>query len=85
MRPEQNRREEISPDGKPMARATPRDVAHIRVGSFILVFLIAIGALGMISHAPVLTIIAGVLAVVTLVDILLAVRRQKNRGTEEVG
>lgn len=74
-----------SESGKPMVPATPRDVAHIRVGSFILVFAFALAVLGLIASAPVLTGIAIVVAVITVVDIVLAVRRQKNRNVGEAG
>ncbi len=68
-----------------MVPATPRDVAHIRVGSFILVFLFALAVLGVISRAPVMTGIAIVAAIVTVIDIVLAVRRQKDRDIGEAG
>ncbi len=68
-----------------MVPATPRDVVHIRVGSFLLVFLFALAVLGVISRAPVMTGIAIVAAVVVVIDIVLAVRRQKNRDTGEAG
>ncbi|MFG1945177.1 hypothetical protein [Nonomuraea sp. NPDC048826] len=68
-----------------MVPATPRDVVHIRAGSFILVFLFALAVLGIISQAWVLTGIAVIAAIVTAVDIYLAVRRQKNRDVGEAG
>ncbi|MGI5273974.1 hypothetical protein ACQEUU_32895 [Nonomuraea sp. CA-218870] len=71
--------------GHAMVPATPRDVAHIRVGSFILVFLFAFAVLGVISRAWIMTGIAIVLAILTAVDIALAVRRQKNRDVGEAG
>ncbi|MEV0586147.1 hypothetical protein [Nonomuraea sp. NPDC050310] len=84
-RPEDVRPEEYSESGKPMVPATPRDVVHIRVGSFILVFALAIGVLGLIAHAPGLTWAAGIVAVITIVDIVLALRRQRSRGAGEAG
>ncbi|MEU8359438.1 hypothetical protein AB0C27_25820 [Nonomuraea sp. NPDC048882] len=66
--------------GHAMVPATPRDVVHIRVGSFLLVFLFAFTVLGIITRAWVLAGIAVVLAIATVVDITLAVKRQKNRG-----
>lgn len=63
-----------------MVPATPRDVVHIRVGSFLLVFLFAFTVLGIIARAWVLAGIAVLLAVATVVDITLAVKRQKNKG-----
>ncbi|WP_345563136.1 hypothetical protein [Nonomuraea rosea] len=77
--------EERSSRGHPMVPATPRDVVHIRVGSFMLIFLFAFAVLGIIAHAPVMTGIAVVLAIVAVVDIVLAVRRQKSRRDGEAG
>ncbi|NRQ32638.1 hypothetical protein HII36_12430 [Nonomuraea sp. NN258] len=77
--------EERSPRGHPMVPATPRDVVHVRVGSFILMFLFAFAVLGIIAQAPVMTGIAVVLAVITVIDIALALRRQKNHRTGEAG
>ncbi|GGO65393.1 hypothetical protein [Nonomuraea cavernae] len=74
-----------SESGKPMVPATPRDVVHIRVGSFILVFAFAFGVLGIISQAYGLTVIAALAAVITIVDIVLAVRRQRDRNVGEAG
>ncbi|AQZ69267.1 unnamed protein product [[Actinomadura] parvosata subsp. kistnae] len=62
-----------------MVPATPRDVMHVRVGSFILVFLFAFAVLGLLTGAPVLTGIAVVLAIGTAIDMTLAVRRQKRQ------
>ncbi|WP_144069987.1 hypothetical protein [Nonomuraea indica] len=77
--------ERRSESGKPMVPATPRDVAHIRVGSFILVFAVALALMGLVSTLPVLTGIAIVVALITVVDIVLAVRRQKKRNVGEAG
>ncbi|MEU8248106.1 hypothetical protein [Nonomuraea sp. NPDC048916] len=74
-----------SNSGRPMVPATPRDVVHIRVGSFVLIFSFAFGVLGLIAKAPLLTVIAIVAAVVTIVDIVLAIRRQKDRNVGEAG
>jgi hypothetical protein len=68
-----------------MVPATPRDVVHIRVGSFLLVFLFALAVLGLIAKAPVMTGIAVVAAVAVAIDILLAVRRQKKGRAGEAG
>lgn len=84
-RPKDVRPAQRSPTGKPMVPATPRDVVHIRLGSFALVFTFALGAAGMIAGVPWLTVIAVVLAVVVAVDIALAVRRQSRRGSGEAG
>ncbi|MER6506778.1 hypothetical protein ABT158_08190 [Nonomuraea sp. NPDC001636] len=77
--------EEGDRKGHPMVPATPRDVVHIRVGSFILVFLFAFTVLGLIAGAPVMAGIAIVLFIITIVDIALAIRRQKDRDTGEAG
>ncbi|MER6001067.1 hypothetical protein [Nonomuraea angiospora] len=71
--------------GHAMVPATPRDVAHIRIGSFLLVFMFAFAVLGIIVGAPVMTGIALVVALATVVDIALAVRRQKLRQDGEAG
>jgi hypothetical protein len=68
-----------------MVPATPRDVAHIRVVSFMMVFLFAFAVLGLIAGAPVITGIAVVLAIIAVVDIVLAVRRQKRGHSGEAG
>ncbi|MEV1172954.1 hypothetical protein [Nonomuraea sp. NPDC049784] len=77
--------EEGDAKGHPMVPATPRDVVHIRVGSFMLVFLFAFAVLGIIAQAPVMTGVAIVLAIATVIDIVLAVRRQKLRQNGEAG
>ncbi|MEV4565656.1 hypothetical protein AB0K12_17995 [Nonomuraea sp. NPDC049419] len=69
--------EERDSRGHAMVPATPRDVVHIRVVSFMLVFLFAFTVLGIMTRAWVLAAIAVVLAVVAVIDLLLAVRRQK--------
>ncbi|MCF6475519.1 hypothetical protein FAF44_45265 [Nonomuraea sp. MG754425] len=77
--------EERDQRGHAMVPATPRDVVHVRVGSFILMFLFAFAVLGLLTGAPVLTGIAIVLAIVTAIDMALAVRRQRRRGDGEAG
>ncbi|MFD1935835.1 hypothetical protein ACFSKW_30625 [Nonomuraea mangrovi] len=79
------RPEQRSASGKPMVPSTPRDVVHIRIGSFVLVFLVAIGAISIFAGVGWLAVVAGVAAVATIVDIVLAVRRQKQRGSGEAG
>ncbi|MFI6907891.1 hypothetical protein ACIBKY_41965 [Nonomuraea sp. NPDC050394] len=76
---------ERSPEGKPMASATPRDVVHIRVGSFILIFAVVLGVAGLLLGIPLLAVGAGVVIVATVVDMVLAVRGQRARGTGEAG
>ncbi|SDK18976.1 hypothetical protein [Nonomuraea jiangxiensis] len=77
--------EEKSSRGHAMVPATPRDVVHVRVGSFLLVFLFAFAVLGIIARAPVMTGIAILLGIATVVDMVLAVRRQKQRRDGEAG
>ncbi|MGN9838898.1 hypothetical protein ACTMTI_12325 [Nonomuraea sp. H19] len=77
--------EERDRKGHAMVPATPRDVVHVRVGSFMLVFLFAFAVLGLITRAPVMTGVAVALAVATVIDMVLAVRRQKERGNGEAG
>ncbi|MEV4579748.1 hypothetical protein AB0K16_41545 [Nonomuraea jabiensis] len=77
--------EERDTRGHAMVPATPRDVAHIRIGSFLLVFMFAFAVLGIIVGAPVMTGIALAIGVITVVDIALAVRRQKLRQDGEAG
>ncbi|WP_285773786.1 hypothetical protein [Microtetraspora sp. NBRC 13810] len=62
---------------------TPTDVVHIRLGSFLLFFAIAMGALGLVSQVPVLTGIMAVVAVIAVIDIAVAVHRQSQRENEE--
>ncbi|GIH96165.1 hypothetical protein ACFFMN_42720 [Planobispora siamensis] len=74
--------EQTSRTGKPMVPATPRDVVHIRLGSFALIAAIAIGALAFAGGMTWLTIVMLVLAVAAAVDMALAIRRQnQNRRT----
>jgi hypothetical protein len=68
-----------------MVPATPRDVVHIRVGSFILMFLFAFAVLGIIAHAPVMTGFAIALGVITVIDMAIAIKRQKHRHSGEAG
>jgi hypothetical protein len=77
--------EERDRKGHAMVPATPRDVMHIRVGSFMLVFLFAFAVLGIITRAPVMTGVAVALAIATVIDIVLAVRRQRQRSDGEAG
>ncbi|MEU6711723.1 hypothetical protein ABZ897_09630 [Nonomuraea sp. NPDC046802] len=77
--------EERDARGHAMVPATPRDVVHIRLGSFLLVAFFAFTVLGLITGAPVMTGIALVLAIITVIDIVLAVRRQERRSNGEAG
>ncbi|WP_147268666.1 hypothetical protein [Sphaerisporangium album] len=73
--------EQRSETGKPMVAATPRDVIHIRLASFVLFVAIALGALSLIAGATIPAVILGVVVVVAVVDVILAVRRQRRLGT----
>ena len=80
--------EETDARGRPMVHATPRDVVHIRLGSFGLIPIIILGVFGFATGATWLVVAMAVLAVVVIVDIVLAVRRQSrsNPGmTTEAG
>ncbi|WP_248958266.1 hypothetical protein [Sphaerisporangium perillae] len=72
--------EQRSETGKPMVTATPRDVIHIRLASFVLFLAVALGVLALVAKATVLVVVLAVVAVVAVVDILLAVRRQRRLG-----
>ncbi|MBB5132343.1 hypothetical protein HNP84_002059 [Thermocatellispora tengchongensis] len=67
------------------APSTPRDVVHIRLGSFVLVFAVALGTLGLVAGLPLLTAVTAVVAVGAIVDIVFAVRRQAAREREGDG
>ncbi|MEZ0074805.1 hypothetical protein [Planotetraspora sp. GP83] len=72
--------EQRSPTGKPMVPATPKDVIHVRIGSFALVFCVGVGLLSALVHLWWLTAVVLVIAVVVIVDMALAVRRQRSLG-----
>jgi hypothetical protein len=63
-----------------MVRATPRDLIHIRLASFVLFLALALGVLSLVAKAPLLTVILGVIAVIAIVDVVLAIRRQRRLG-----
>ncbi|WP_433256470.1 hypothetical protein ACQPYK_17545 [Streptosporangium sp. CA-135522] len=80
--------EEMSERGKPMVRATPRDVVYIRLGSFGLIPIAILGVFGFATGLTWLIVAMAVLAVIVIVFITLAVRRQSHRPdatTEEAG
>ncbi|WP_214409728.1 hypothetical protein [Sphaerisporangium fuscum] len=72
--------EQRSETGKPMVQATPRDVIHIRLASFVIFFAVAVGVLTLIVKAYVLTAVLAVIAVIAVIDVLFAVRRQRRLG-----
>ncbi|GAA3166110.1 hypothetical protein GCM10010466_66110 [Planomonospora alba] len=87
---EPQRPEETSRTGRTMVPATPRDVVHIRLGSFALIATLGIGVLGIIAGIPLLTGVMAVLAVVAAVDMAVATRRQnqereRHDGMSEAG
>ncbi|MFG1700462.1 hypothetical protein [Nonomuraea sp. NPDC049309] len=75
--------EERDSRGHAMVPATPRDVVHIRVVSFMLVFLFAFTVLGIMTRAWVLAVIAVIAAIVAVIDLMMAVRRQKQRTGQD--
>lgn len=77
--------EERSETGKPMVPATPRDVLHIRIGSFVLLFALAFGTLAFVIGAVALGVVLYVVALATIADIALAVRRQRRLGGRPEG
>jgi Flp pilus assembly protein TadB len=70
---------------KPAVPSTPRDVVHIRAGSFLLVFAIALAALSLVAGLPWLTIVAAVIVIATITDMVIAVRRQRSHEREGNG
>jgi Flp pilus assembly protein TadB len=72
--------EQQSPTGKPMVPATPKDVVHIRVGSFLLVFCVAVGLIAALAGVWWLTVVVIAVALVVVLDVVLAVRRQRRLG-----
>ncbi|WP_066363091.1 hypothetical protein [Herbidospora mongoliensis] len=66
--------------GKPMVAATPRDVVHVRLGSFGLVIAIAVAVIAGLSQVWWLMIIGIVAAAAIGVDMYLATRRQRTLG-----
>lgn len=68
-----------------MVPATPRDVVHLRVGTFLLVFLFAFTVLGILTGAFVLAIVAVLVGIGVVVDMIMAVRRQKRGSDGEAG
>lgn len=71
--------------GHAMVRATPRDVVHIRVGSFVLVLLFALAVLSAIAKAWVMTGIVVVVAILVVLNMWRAVRKQRDRDVGEAG
>ncbi|MEV7964590.1 hypothetical protein AB0O34_01225 [Sphaerisporangium sp. NPDC088356] len=72
--------EQRSSTGKPMVTGTPRDVIHIRLASFVLFLAVALGVLALVAKATLLAVALGVIAVIAIVDVVLAVRRQRRLG-----
>lgn len=76
--------EQLSETGKAMVPATPRDVVHVRLGSFALFFAIMLCVLSALMGSYVLSVALAVIALIVAVDIALAVRRQQRyRGGPE--
>lgn len=72
--------EQRSETGKPMVTATPRDVIHIRLSSFVLFLALALAALALVAKATVLVVVLAVIAVIAVLDMIFAVRRQRRLG-----
>ncbi|MDH2427513.1 hypothetical protein [Sphaerisporangium sp. TRM90804] len=72
--------EQRSETGKPMVRATPRDVLHIRLASFVVFIALALGVLAFVAGATIVAVALGVVAVIAIVDMVLAIRRQRRLG-----
>ncbi|GAA1005773.1 hypothetical protein Aple_100670 [Acrocarpospora pleiomorpha] len=72
--------EQRSPTGKPMVPTTPLDVIHIRLGSYALVFCLAVLVLSLMTRLWWLTAIAAFLGVFVVIDIIRASRRQSSLG-----
>ncbi|WP_449066104.1 DUF6343 family protein [Planomonospora algeriensis] len=82
---EPQRPEQTSKTGRTMVPATPRDVVHIRLGSFAMIAAIAIGVLSFAAGLVWITAVMAVLAVVAAVDMGLAVRRQNQNRAQRGG
>ncbi|MEO3808422.1 hypothetical protein ABGB17_05410 [Sphaerisporangium sp. B11E5] len=72
--------EQRSETGKPMVRATPRDVVHIRLGSFAIFLALALCVLAFVAGFTAVGVVLAVLAVAAVVDVVLAIRRQRRLG-----
>ncbi|MEU7690218.1 hypothetical protein OHB01_02230 [Microbispora hainanensis] len=72
--------EQRSPTGKPMVEATPMDVIRIRIGSFALVFCVAVLVLSFVGRLWVLTGIVVVIMAAIGLYMAFAVRKQKKLG-----
>ncbi len=72
--------EQRSSTGRPMVTGTPRDVIHIRLGSFVLILAVALGVLALVAKATLPAVALGVVAVLAVVDVILAVGRQRRLG-----
>ncbi|HEY9524439.1 MAG TPA: hypothetical protein VIR33_14460 [Thermopolyspora sp.] len=66
--------------GRSEAPGTPRDVIHILIGSFAVPVALVLAVAAYLSGAIVLTVVLIVIAIGAVVDIVLAVRRQKGLG-----
>ncbi len=66
--------------GRAEVPGTPRDVIHLLIGSFVCPAALVLAALAFISGAKVLSGVLVLVAIGAVVDIVLAVRRQKKLG-----
>jgi hypothetical protein len=71
--------EGTSEKGRPMVRATPRDVAYIRLASFGFIPVVILGVFGFATGTTWLIVAMVVLAAILIGVITVAVRRQSHR------
>jgi hypothetical protein len=76
-RPEE---QEYTRRGRAEVPGTPRDVIHLLIGAFVFPAALVLAALAFISGAKVLSALLVLVAIGAVVDIVLAVRRQKGLG-----
>lgn len=69
--------EERSETGKAMVPATPRDVVHIRLGSFMMFIAIMLCVLSALTGSYVLSVVLALVVLGVAGDIALAIRRQR--------
>jgi purine-cytosine permease-like protein len=65
---------------KPDAPSTPRDVAYVLIGAFVVFFTFAFGAFGLLAGIPLLTAIMAIVAVVAVIAVVKAVHNQQGPG-----
>jgi hypothetical protein len=63
-----------------MVPATPMDVIRIRLGSFALLFCVAVGVLSIVARLWWVTAIVAVIVVIVAATMVIAVRKQSSLG-----